>query len=117
VLLSISQDQIDALTDTRIRLFAEELAERARGRKLEICDEMPAEALVDALAGEVRAARSYGFRYRQEMTRFSDIALTLGFGFSDREPWADGVFSDQVLGPGARLDKAERIAVFASRRS
>jgi len=99
----------------RSQAFAEELAVRARQRHPAICENIPQEDLIAAMESELAAARAAGLEARSEFKRFSDLAMTFGFGFSTVAPWAAKIFGDAALIPEERLSRVEETGVFVLR--
>jgi len=111
-MILISNDQIDTLVLERIDRFAKHLAIRARSRHPDACNDLSDSVLTGSLTKEIHAARAFGLKMKREIERFSDIALTLGFGFSENVDWASAIFNDPGLSPVTRLGKVEELAAF-----
>ena len=113
-MIVVSNEQIQHFTDLRVEGFAAELAERARQRHSDALAEIPDDKLRDLMAEEIKAARSFGISVRRDLERFSDLAVVLGFGFSESEDWANAILSKDSESPSFRLGKVEDAAVFVA---
>lgn len=108
-----SHDQLARLADERAGAFARHLARRARQRHAS-AKALPADALTRLMREEVDQARASGQASRDSLERWSDLACTLGFGFSRELPWAQRVLA-AGRPPAQALRMLEEGAVFASR--
>lgn len=112
-MLSFSQDHLDRLTDQRAEAFARHLARRAAQRHGS-AKAMPAEQLTRMMREEITHARGAGLATRGTLERWSDLACTLGFGFSRQLAWASRVLA-AGRPPVQALRMLEEGTVFASR--
>lgn len=113
-MIVVSNEQIRHFTDQRVESFALELAERARTRHTDACADIPDDKLQALMAEEIRAARGFGIVVSRDLKRFSDLAVVLGFGFSESEDWANAILSKTDESPSRRLGRVEDAAVFVA---
>lgn len=115
-MLTFSDNQMGGFSQDLLHRFVQELAERARERHPARAADFPGQALVEALKGEVDAARALGLKTRAELRRFSDLSMTFGLGFSRDLDWAREIFSRPGMQPKDRLKEVENASVFIVRR-
>ena len=112
-MLSFSQEQVERLTAQRIEAFARHLARRAAQRHGSV-RQLPVDDLTRKMREEIGHARGIGLADRDTLERWSDLACTLGFGFSRQMPWAAKVLA-AGRPPVQTLRLLEEGTVFASR--
>lgn len=112
-MIRFSQDHVERMTAQRVDAFARHLARRAAQRHVS-ARQLPADDLTRKMREEIGHARGAGLADRDTLERWSDLACTLGFGFSRQMPWAA-----QVLAAGRppvqTLRLLEEGTVFARR--
>ena len=102
-MIKISESQVSDLRAARLHRFAEELRDRAQVRHESRCLELSGGELLVGLKNEVAAAKKFGVQTRGELKRFTDLAMTFGFGFSQNEDWARNTFVNKKQEPKDRL--------------
>lgn len=114
-MIKISEYQASELRATRLHRFIEELTERAHVRHRARCLQLSDGDLFASMKTEVAAAKKFGLQTRGELKRFTDLAMTFGFGFSQNEDWARNTFVNKKQEPKARLRTVEETAIFVLR--
>ncbi|GAP36220.1 hypothetical protein ABXN37_13765 [Piscinibacter sakaiensis] len=113
-MLHFDHAQLDRLRQQRLEAFARHLARRAQARHAGLKPADIAE-LAGPMRAEVEVARAAGLRSRSELERWVDVACVLGFGFSQRLPWARRTLASGHA-PTQNLRALEEGAAFAGRR-
>jgi len=114
-MIAFSDSHVENMRAERMKLFAVNLAERARFRHPEATKKLEDDALIAGLSREIAMAKRYGLKTKSELERFSDLSMTLGFGFSESEDWAQSLFLNKKMKPRERLTDVENTAVFVIR--
>jgi len=114
-MLVITHSQMTAFRQARLTDFAEQLARRARRIHPDATAGLDDTRLVAMMEAVIKAARARGLRRQSHLERFSDLSMTLGFGFESKETWARAIFANRGMSAADRLREAEASAVFIIR--
>lgn len=115
VMLKFSESQLALMTTEKRRDVARRLASRALILDPDGLTHHDIESLTTEIDPELARAHAHGMRSMKLLRRWTDVALAVGFGFSETKLWAIRALSRNDLSPQKKLSRVEAASVFAIR--
>jgi hypothetical protein len=104
-MLRIRPEQLDAFETARLMQFADTAVAHVRATRPLYFEAAGEAAVRESVCGALAKARRYGIRRGEDLLRFLNVCLILGFDFDEdgRYPWARPLLEDAAVDAGLRV--------------